>query len=163
MNAVAYTGQFESQTEVSSPRLWLVHENWAPECGTVVSLMSRDILRVSPNDNLSWIAEQMTIQDHDHCLVVHESGELLGLVTLEQLVPLTRAEGQEKRVVSDVMVVAPKSLDEKTTLDEALQVLRTRRFLVLPVVDQKGRAVGSLSPRDLLRVVSSRIESALSE
>ena len=161
MNAVARTKPFEAKTEVSSPRLWLVHENWEPDCGTVVSLMSRDMFLVSPTDSLTLVAEHMTIQDHDHCLVVHNSGELLGLVTLEQLVPLTRDEGLEDRVVSDVMITAPKCLDESTTLDEAVQILRSRRFTALPVIDQYGKAVGSLSPRDLLRVVSSRIESAL--
>src|SRR5205823_4110721 len=62
--------------------------------------------------------------------------------------------------VGDVMTTPPQTVTEETTTLEALQLLRTRAFRRLPVVDPNGALVGIVTQTDLLHAVIADLEEA---
>jgi IMP dehydrogenase len=82
-------------------------------------------------------------------LVVDGGDTLVGIVTTRDLL----FEADENRPVTEVMqhevVTAPPS----TTLDEAKRILHAHRIEKLPLVDKKGRVVGLITLKDILKIV----------
>lgn len=83
--------------------------------------------------------------------VVDRTGKLVGFFTDGDL----RRSLQSGRDVLNgklerVMTRRPRTISPESTLHEALDLIKSRGFDNLPVVDKKGRPVGILDERDLL-------------
>lgn len=166
MGAKSLEQQLEVANEAQhhAPRLWVVDAQWKPTCGTVQSLMALEQFTLSSGTTARKAAIEMNQLDLDHVPVVDEQGTLIGLLTYTCLVRLIRfgmtAPGPDS-LVKDVMVQKPVTVGPDTTLSDALNVLRQNNFHYLPVVDDDGKLLGSVCSRDLLRVVSHRLEESL--
>ncbi len=66
--------------------------------------------------------------------------------SVEQL-PQSRAALHAEQIMSSPVV----TLEPDATVDEALELFRTRRVRHLPVISSRGQLVGTVSERDLLR------------
>ena len=166
MGAKALEQQYDvaNETQHHTPRLWVVDAHWKPACGTVQSLMAREQFTLSPTTTVKEAAVAMNQYDLDHVSVVDSHGKLRGLLTFTCLVRLIRyglTDPGPDSSIEDVMIKAPVAVGPETTLTDALNVLRQHRFHYLPVIDKNGYLMGSVSSRDLLRVVSHRLETSL--
>ena len=166
MGAKALEQRYEvaKETQHHSPRLWVVDAHWEPSCGTVQSLMAGEQFTLPPNTTIRDAAIAMNRHDLDHVSIVDSQGKLLGLLTFTCLVRLIRyglIDPGPDSLIEDVMIKTPVVVGPATTLTDALNVLRQHRFHYLPVTDENGYLLGSVSSRDLLRVVSHRLETSL--
>ena len=83
--------------------------------------------------------------------VVDDSGRLLGVASLVDLVSARdRAPGENPRV-GDLMTEPAVTIDPGATVYEAARLLVTRGIQRLVIVGEDGRPVGVLTATDLLR------------
>lgn len=166
MGAKSLKQHFEvaNEAQYNAPRLWVVDAHWEPSCGTVQSLIAEEQFTLTADVTAKKAAVVMNQLDLDHVPVVDGQGTLIGLLTFTCLVRLIRyglTDPSPDSLVGDVMINNPVTLSPDTTLTDALGVLRQHKFDYLPVVDKACKLVGSVCSRDLLRVVSHRLEKSL--
>lgn len=87
------------------------------------------------------------------CTVVDKQGKLLGIFTDGDLRRHLREGGEPvlKKPISEVATRNPMTIGKEKLAAEALHILQSRKIDELPVVDEKGRAVGLLDVQDLLK------------
>lgn len=84
--------------------------------------------------------------------VVDAKGKLKGIFTDGDLRRhLEDSENLIKKKVSDVMTKNPKALKKGRLAVEALRILREYKIDEIPIVDERGRAVGLVDVQDLLK------------
>ena len=87
------------------------------------------------------------------CTVIDDKGKLVGLFTDGDLRRHLRLNGEKilNKTVRELATLNPLVIEEEKLAAEALHILKTKKIDELPVVDQKGRAVGLLDVQDLLK------------
>jgi len=84
--------------------------------------------------------------------VVDAKGKLKGIFTDGDLRRhLEDGEDLTKKKVSDVMTKNPKALKKGRLAVEALRILREHKIDEIPIVDERGRAIGLVDVQDLLK------------
>ena len=117
----------------------------------ISSLMTRQVVCSSPEDPLIDAATRM--RDHQHsCTVVTDTKIPVGIVTERDIVRLFVSKSNEEFVtVGQVMSSPPITVDENTTLFEALVVAKAHKLRHLPVVNVAGELVGIVTQSDLVQ------------
>ncbi|KPV51916.1 hypothetical protein SE17_18525 [Kouleothrix aurantiaca] len=117
----------------------------------VRDIMSQDVTALAPSFSIADVAAIMRQLDISS-LPVMDQDQLLGIITDRDIVVRVVAEGLDPHMeradfhmTRDPIVAAPD-----WTLEQAAQIMLTRQFRRLPVM-QQGRLVGYLSLRDLAR------------
>lgn len=91
-------------------------------------------------------------------VLVEEDGALVGIFTERDLV--SRLDHDDALwshvIVRDVMTPHPTVVRREDSVAEALRLLVQGRRRHLPIVDDKGKALGLLSIRDILTYVASK-------
>lgn len=122
----------------------------------IASLVSRDVVTVSPVTPVSEAVALFRAQGISHLPVVDAHGRLVGLVSKTDVVqelggpappkPLLR----EDAVMSDVMQRRLLTVTEDTPIARAAALMASYRVHALPVVVNEDRLVGLLSSLDIL-------------
>ena len=95
-------------------------------------------------------------------LVVERNGECVGIVTESDIVAVTAAEGDTRKLtVEDVMATALVTVGPDADLEVAVERLRTHGIKKLPVVDD-GELVGIVTTTDISRYVPNITRPKLS-
>jgi CBS domain-containing membrane protein len=135
---------------------------------SVADIMSRRVIVLSEEDNLSQVATQLA-RLHFHHLPVVDDGKLVGMLSQRDLlrntvsgvdqsaVARTREERfLESTFVRDIMrsdVVTARTGD---SISSAARSMLDARVGALPVVDEAGTLLGIVKEHDILRYVASR-------
>jgi arabinose-5-phosphate isomerase len=87
------------------------------------------------------------------CTIVNEKGKLVGIFTDGDLRRHLRENGEMilKEPVKKLATLKPLAIEQDKLAAEALHLLQSRKIDELPVVDEKGCAVGLLDVQDLLK------------
>ena len=72
-----------------------------------------------------------------YCFVTNESGKLVGIVTMRDLLV---SDGSAR--LQDIMLKNPFALSAKTDLMDAMKLVLNRHFPVYPVIDDEGQLIG---------------------
>jgi len=85
------------------------------------------------------------------CLLVIDEGRTVGIFTERDVLTRVIEPGRDPSTtpVGEVMSKDPVSIDHEATLEEAMAVMRTRRFRHLVVTGAGGKLCGLLSINDL--------------
>ena len=140
----------------------------------VRDVMSNPVITVSPDKRLKEVAE-LLVTHRISAVPVVEDGELVGIVSEADLVPLELAPdprahlapladppGDLPQVAAEVMTRAVVALHEDADTAEAGRLMLDRRIKSIPVV--RGRqVVGIVARRDLLEVLARRDEDIARE
>ncbi len=117
----------------------------------VGSLEASEPIYTGPHDPVLHVVMRMTEADAS-CAIVLDGHEIVGIFTERDA--LTRVvaggadpEGTEMR---DVMTRAPDFLRTEDPIASALRKMAEGRYRNLPVVDDDGRPLGTLSQRDIV-------------
>ncbi len=111
----------------------------------VGDVMSRDVKFVTPEMKVAEVAEMLLKYKHLGYPVI-ESGELVGMITLKDIINADPDARVGDVMSRDVITVRPD-----TSAFDALKIMSERGFGRLPVVAD-GRVVGIVSRSDLVRV-----------
>ena len=120
---------------------------------TVGEVMKADTASLHETDTLAAAAETLFQTRHHGLPVLNAAGELVGILTLQDL-DRAQAEGAaEKLSVGDVATRALELAYPDESMDQALRRMSVRDLGRMPVVarDQPGRLLGMLRRTDIVR------------
>jgi len=143
-------------------------------------LMAKDVLTVTPETSISHAAS-LLLQYHINGMpVVDEENNLVGIICqsdiitqqkklplptiftlLDGIIPLTSMSHMEKEVqkmaatrVNEAMTPDPTSVTPDTELEEMAEIMVTRNYHTLPVVED-GKLVGIIGKEDVLKTLTT--------
>jgi len=128
-------------------------------------IMSTDLKTVAPQDSLATVRTLMHENRIHHVPVVNEEDDLVGLVTLTDVLAATdsilrnddsRLHATEIRV-QDIMVQNLATIDEHASLRQAALFLEKHRIGCLPVVTN-GALRGIITDTDFVGVAINLLE-----
>ena len=127
--------------------------------GKRLLLKVEDIMRkgaqnpiVKENAKVNSVLLKITAARAGSATVVDAKGKLKGVFTDGDLRRhLEEDSDLSKRKVKDVMTKNPKSLKKGRLAVEALRILHEHKIDEIPIVDEKGRAIGLVDVQDLLK------------
>ncbi len=119
----------------------------------------REVDTAEPDESVQAVARRMNDRNVGTLVVVDAEGRPAGIVTDRDLVVKILAQGRDgmNTTVADAMTVGPRTVDENTPIEMALEVMRSGPFRRLPVVDQSGKLVGLLSLDDALCLLAEEM------
>ena len=116
----------------------------------VSSVMSTDLITVSPEDTLDKVKDIFT-STRIHHLPVVEGDSIIGLVTTLDLWKLNKPfEDYPSIDVKSVMTTKVATLEPKSKIGTAAEVFLENLFHALPIVDN-GKLVGIITSFDVLQ------------
>ena len=121
--------------------------------GTVGAIMSRQPLELSPRmrarEALARLRQVGVPQDFmSSCYVVDEEGRLLGALTLYELVAAPDCARLDQAMSAPRAVLTPEYDQE-----EAVRLMEAADCVELPVVDDEGKLVGTVTAEDAMEVL----------
>jgi arabinose-5-phosphate isomerase len=95
-------------------------------------------------------------------MLTDADGRLTGLFTDSDLARLfeRRDEAALDRPIAEVMVASPSTVRSGKRVSEAVNLLASRKFSELPVVDRNGRPVGLVDVTDVMGLKAESIPAA---
>ena len=118
-----------------------------------------------PNTGTVHDAARMMVERNVAAVIVVDAeGGLAGIVTERDMTRRVLAKGADPKTTAleDVMTRDPDTLSPTDTAADALELMRSRNYRHLPVVDD-GRVVGMVSIRDLYAAVKTELEENIRE
>jgi CBS domain-containing protein len=112
----------------------------------VSEVMNREIFTVPPETPAPEVIERLLMLDITAAPVVDEDQQVMGLVSLRDLVDIDDRYTARDRMSTPAVVVRPEE-----TLQQAASLLAHTGYHHLVVIDQQRRAIGFLSALDVLR------------
>jgi Zn-dependent protease/CBS domain-containing protein len=130
----------------------------ALEGESVRRFMKLDPVTVSPSASIEQLVEDYIYRHHHKIYPVVDSEKLLGCVLMEQVKEIPREERRDK-TVSDLMRPCSKeiTIDPQTDAVQLLSMMNktgSSRYMVV----EDGRLVGVISSRDMLNLLSLKVE-----
>jgi CBS domain-containing protein len=111
--------------------------------------MTRNVLTASPNEQLDRAA-QLMVERRVGSAVVVDGGRVAGIITERDVLrAVARGLVPWHTPVSECMTAAPLVVGPDTPAAEALELMITKGFRHLPVIED-GQLVGVVSLRDLV-------------
>ena len=131
----------------------------------VSKLMSKKVVTIDVNDSMQDAMKRMK-QNDIRMLPVVKKGKLVGVVTDRDLKRASASDATtldvhellylvSKIKVQDVMTKNPITVPQNYTIEETAEVLLKHKISGVPVVDQNGQLVGTITQTDLFRVLIS--------
>ncbi len=127
---------------------------------------------VQPTDVASVTVEQTILEASQimrdkriaALIVVNDAGKLTGIVTERDVVFRAVAAGLDAKSakVGEIMTANPDTLSPKDNASDALELMQTRRYRHLPVVDG-DKCIAVVSIRDLFASVKESLEESIRE
>ena len=132
---------------------------------TLDTIMSTDLVTIGPEEDLAAARSLMHNNRIHHLPVVDDTGDLVGLVTLTNVLAATdsflrdddsRIHAKEI-VVRDMMVTDVATVDEHASLRQAALFLERHRIGCLPVMSN-GKLKGIITDTDFVGVAINLLE-----
>ncbi len=132
---------------------------------TLDAIMSTDLVTLAPSGTLAEARELMQKHRIHHIPVVDDGGDLVGLVTLTNVLAATDSvlRQTDSRIhaseigIADVMVTEVATVDRNASLRQAALFLEKHRIGCLPVVDE-GKLCGIITETDFVAVAINLLE-----
>jgi CBS domain-containing protein len=133
----------------------------------VYELCQRHVVTVRRHEELATAARMMRERNVGCLVVVEAAGALggerpIGMLTDRDIVTCALAATADLRsvVVDDVMTKHPVTVWSSSTIEDALQLMRSGRVRRVPVVDDRGRLAGILALDDIFEHLSQCVPFA---
>ena len=134
---------------------------------TIDTIMSRDVVSVSPDTALMEIRSLLHEHGFRHLLVVEGDDQLCGVISnrdvLQALSPFLDTFSEEHRDVktlskpaSEIMRSDPLTIEPGTSIKDAAQLLLNNRISSLPVVEG-NTLMGIVTTKDLLEHYTNEV------
>ncbi|MCB9328917.1 MAG: CBS domain-containing protein [Lewinellaceae bacterium] len=130
-----------------------------PDHLMVSEFMNTDLITVQKDDIVELVAELMDWQKIRYCPVEDNKGNLIGLVTSRHILRhLLKYKGSKKTfVVEDIMIEKLITVNEKTNIVEALNLMNDHKIGCLPVVSGDA-LIGIITESDFIAITSRLLD-----
>lgn len=122
----------------------------------VQDVMTRKVKTVRPDLGVSDLLQRMLEERHLGYPVLDESGEMVGIITLDDVRGLGSSQETRNITANEIMSREISTIKESASAWEAFQKMSQNNFRRLMVVDSNGRLTGILSKTDLIRAIQVR-------
>ena len=124
----------------------------------------QNIASVKVDDTIYKCAQIMADAHIAALIVVDDDGILIGIITERDLTQQVLAAGLDGKTtkVGDVMTANPDVLVPEDSAMDALELMQTRGYRHLPVVEN-GKCVSMVSSRDLYASIKEALEQDIRE
>src|SRR3989338_6737329 len=128
----------------------------------VSSYMSKDFLLLDQNTLVRQAAKMLQDSERDDIIVIDDNHLPIGIVTDEDIINkmseiMTYAESAS---LKDIMSAPLITIREKTTLQEALHMMRDSKIRKLPVVSKKNEVIGIIFKGTIANVIRDATATA---
>ncbi|HMK53977.1 MAG TPA: CBS domain-containing protein [Methanobacteriaceae archaeon] len=120
-----------------------------PDEEQVALIMTRDLIMVSPEDDVKDAAHKMIVNDIRRVPVV-EDGKLVGLVTASDLVNKALWKMELTEPAENYMLKNVPSTWDRTPLNVAFEIMRYFNLKILVALSKDGKISGILTETDFL-------------
>ncbi|MGD8332043.1 MAG: CBS and ACT domain-containing protein [Desulfobacterales bacterium] len=129
----------------------------------VKNWMSKNVVTIDVNDSMQ--DAMRLLKKHDiRMLPVMKKGKLVGIVTDRDLKKASASDATTLDVhellylltkikVKDIMTKDPVTVQPDYTVEETAQLLLENKISGAPVVDQKGKVIGTITQTDIFKVL----------
>jgi CBS domain-containing protein len=126
---------------------------------SVGRICCREVNLAGPDESVRAAAQRMGKTGVGTLIVLDARRRPIGIVTDRDLVVRVTAAGKDPVAtpVGKVMTRDPKLVDEGSSIESALAMMRTAGVRRLPVVDRRGTLVGVLSLDDVLELLAEEV------
>lgn len=132
---------------------------------SIDTIMTKDVITISPTDNLEKASQLMHDNHIHHLPVVDERNKLIGLVTLTNVLAATDSilRDPDSRlhakdiIIKDIMVTDVATVDRRVSMRQAALFLEKHRIGCLPVV-RNGKLHGIITDTDFVGVAINLLE-----
>jgi CBS domain-containing protein len=123
-----------------------------------------DVASVTAEDTVLDAAKAMRDKKIAALIVVDADGNLTGIVTERDVVFRLTAEGKDAATtkIADIMTPNPDTLAPGDSASDALELMQTRNYRHLPVVEG-NKCIAVVSVRDLFNSVKESLEESIRE
>lgn len=123
-----------------------------------------DVASVKADDTVLDAAKIMRDRKIAALIVVDDAGNLTGIVTERDVVFRLTANGKDPATtaISDIMTPNPDTLAPGDSASDALELMQTRNYRHLPVVEG-NKCIAVVSVRDLFNSVKESLEESIRE
>ena len=118
----------------------------------VSDIMSSPVIAVSPDAKVEEGYRTMLRFGIKSLPVANSEGEVVGMMTRKDL-DKAHLHGLDRAKISDFMTQGIINLASEASIDEAHRMMATYGFEKMPVLDENGKLVGTLSRADLLKAL----------
>ncbi len=126
---------------------------------------NQHICELGPDGTAYDAAKQMLDCNVAAVVILDAERKLVGIVTERDITRrvIARDLDPKKTPLADIMTENPDTLAPDDSPLSALELMRTREYRHLPVVDKSGRVAGMVSIRDLYAAVKIELEHDIRE
>ena len=132
---------------------------------SIDAIMSTDLITLSPDATLAQARELMHENRIHHLPVIDDSGDLIGLVSLTNVLAATDSFLREDNTrihareigITDVMVTDVATVEREASLRSAALFLEKHRIGCLPVMED-GKMCGIITDTDFVAVAINLLE-----
>lgn len=121
--------------------------------GTVGRIMTTDFMALAPDATaqgaIDRIRERGELESFFYLYVVDETGKLVGVVPIRNLVIAPR-----DRKLSDMMIADPVKANVFMDQEEAARLVSRYELLALPIIDEAGRLEGIITVDDVIDIIN---------
>ena len=132
-----------------------------PDRTTASSIMRRELITVKPEMSVMEAVHILLSNQFSGAPVVDDEGNLVGIMSeLDCVDHMTKSQmsGTPPQNVEDLMTRDVITVPPETTLLQLVDIFGERRFRRLPVVNSKGRLMGQISRRDLMKALYDKMK-----
>jgi len=133
-----------------------------PDEDQLALLVNRDVKTVGPEDDLKKTIE-IFLQTRVRRLPVLRDGKLVGVVAVRDLLHRVLVKSNIETPVSELMRPHIIAVWEGTPLKAVLQLIRLSGFREIPVIDENGKLLGTISDADLMKLSDVELGSKMSQ
>ena len=123
-----------------------------------------NVLTMTAEDSAQEAAKQMASKNVAAMIISDSAGLITGIVTERDLCQKVMAKGMDSASTSvgEIMTTNPDTLSPDDSASDALELMQTRKYRHLPVV-QDGKCQAVVSVRDLYSAVKETLEEDIRE
>jgi CBS-domain-containing membrane protein len=118
---------------------------------TVGAIMEKEVQSADKETESNMLASYM-MEGFGSVPIIDENKKLLGIVSeFDLLTALRKGKNLNEVKAGEIMTANPVSVTQDTNVVTLIDVLQNNHLIRVPVVDSKGKLIGIVARRDLLR------------
>jgi CBS domain-containing protein len=123
---------------------------------TIGRICQRDVDTADSKECARAAARRMATRCVGTLVILDREKRPVGILTDRDLAVRVLAEGlnPDTTPVADVMTLHPTTINENTSIEDVLALMRAKSVRRLPVVERQGRLVGLVSVDDVLALLA---------
>ncbi|NIA04207.1 MAG: CBS domain-containing protein [Nitrospiraceae bacterium] len=124
----------------------------------IMDTMTKNPIVCKPNDSIIYCAGLMTTHEIGSLIVI-ENGTVKGIVTEQDFTRKVVANNMDvNQSIDSIMEKNVISLPPDKDIEDAVIVMADNNIKHLPIIDKKGKLVGFLTSKDVLKIQPELIE-----